>query len=242
MENNLIWLRSFGCEIDRQDEIIYVRHHELREFNARLVMGSSDNTVRKLTSLLGEINANGPLIYVDESFNNDSIQASLARNGFKQISANRIKAASIPAETSDGNLKMELARATDHEEWSALYSQGFARRGKDAELDRVRWRRSFEKPEILHWYFSTHGQNVGVCQTCFGAGVVGLYSFTLLPASRTLRASIGAARSLRNEMARRSEHIIYFERVRNWVPRVFATPTSFAEVRTLRRFRVYAKR
>jgi hypothetical protein len=236
LDNNLTWLESFGCEIERQAEIIYVQHRELLEYNAHLVLGLSKATLTHLESLLAEVKVPSPHIYVDERFGTDVLLSMLENGGFRPVLISQIKASRVALRPANAIIDMKLAQAADHAQWSALYSEGFARLGKAAEADSARWQKSFGNPRVLHWFFVYHGQQIGVCQTCIFSGVVGVYSFTLRPRYRRVTMVICAARALRTEILRRGETIIYFERVRNLAPVMPTTPSMFRSLNPIRTF------
>ncbi len=91
---------------------------------------------------------------------------------------------------------------------------GFGRVGGEAVLDRHRWRLAFGREEVRHWFFIRRDEVVGVCQTCDAHGVVGVYSFTLIPKGRNLSLIHGAIQTLRAKLAERGRVTTYFERVK----------------------------
>ncbi|MFN2491294.1 MAG: hypothetical protein ABR501_00230, partial [Pyrinomonadaceae bacterium] len=95
LDNNLTWLESFGCEIDRRGEIIYVHHDDLPEYDARLLIGLSKGTLPQLQLLLAELPLGGPLIYVDETFNTAVIRSALKRAGLTPVLISQVKAAPV---------------------------------------------------------------------------------------------------------------------------------------------------
>jgi len=239
LDNNLTWLESFGCEITREAEIIRVRHPELPEYNASLILGSSRETLGKVQALAEESALSHAFIFVDQSFLTDAMDAVLSGNGLKQLLVSKIKATRLCAPSRSTTLSLKLARAADLRQWSEVYSEGFERSGSAAQSDNSRWKKSFAHPKVLHWFFVSEGEHAGVCQTCIDNDVVGVYSLTLLRNHRRLSTVIRSARALQNEIFRRGQTIVYFERTRNLRPHLLPRPLQINNLKIVREFISY---
>jgi len=77
-------------------------------------------------------------------------------------------------------------------------------------MNREPWRNSFNSPEVEHC-FVIGSERVGVCQTVHSHGVVGLYSFGILPRWRSINTSVLSIRTLLWELSKRNERKLYFE-------------------------------
>jgi hypothetical protein len=240
LDNNLTWLESFGCRVDRDGEIINVSHKELPEYDARIVVGLSPATMSRFELLLSDLTLDS-YVYLDDKFSTDMTRVALSTNGFKRVLVSQVKAARLTLRPASTNIKLTLAQSGDQAQWSALYSEGFARTGKTAKIDRARWQRSFRSTKVFHWFLLQDGRRIGVCQTCICSGVVGIYSFTLRPDYRRVATLIRAARAVLAEIIRRNETIVYFERVKHRVPTRLATLSLAVGFRVIRRFIGYQK-
>lgn len=240
LANNLSWLSSFGCQITHHGDIVSVQHPELPEYNAHLIIGSAEETLAPLKSLLAGLRPDS-FVYLDEAFSTDAIRSVLTSHGLSPVLTSQVKLARIKPILRSTDMQLQLARPNDMERWSTLYSKGFARSGKDAAVDRDRWQRSFRCPEILHWFFVRHGRDVGVCQTCIANGVVGVYSLALSVGDRSVGTVISVVQSLRAEMLQRLEEIIYFERVKNRAPTELLKPVRYSSFKIIRTFLAYKK-
>ncbi len=112
------------------------------------------------------------------------------------------------------DVSVRAAEQWEIEQWASAYSLGFGRVGGEAVLDRHCWRLAFGREEVCHWFFIRRDEVVGVCQTCDAHGVVGVYSFTLIPKGRNLSLIHGAIQTLRAKLAERGRVTTYFERVK----------------------------
>jgi hypothetical protein len=97
----------------------------------------------------------------------------------------------------------------------APQTEGFNRFGREAEIDRARWQQAFENRNVCHWFVMDEGNPIGVCQTCIGFEVTGIYSFTLKTSERGLRQLRPALKALRNRLTETNNKVnVYFERLR----------------------------
>src|SRR5438034_4672133 len=85
LNNNLIWLQSFGCEITQYENLIRVDHPQLADYSAWLVFGSPEVALGRLRFLFDETKSmsNAPDIYLDEIAYNPSLNSALSEAGFK---------------------------------------------------------------------------------------------------------------------------------------------------------------
>ena len=215
-ENNLLWLESFGCEIQRRNNLIYVNHPSLADYRAWLIYGDPSETLSDLKFVLDQPDPvkSSASIYIDELAITNAISVKLAINGFVATSLNTTVAGVITPRIEAEDISLELAFPEDTTRWSALYSEGFNRRGNDASIDRARWKLSFENPGLQHWFVMDGAIEIGVCQTCVGFGVTGIYSFTLKKTERGLQRFRSALRALRNRLTHTKNVTVYFERLR----------------------------
>lgn len=241
LDNNLTWLKSFGCTVDNQDEIIRIENDELPEYNAYLVLGSSRDVVLELQSILINPKQRDALVYVDEAISTDTIRAVLAASGLKLGLRSRVKTNPLKSKPGLADIELELAQPDDYARWAALYSEGFGRSGQAAEIDLKRWRRAFACPEVLHWFFKRGAKTIGVCQTCISSGVAGVYSFTLSSEERSVNRFVASARALGVELRNRGEEIAYFERIRKRPLGPEAQPGMFRSFKIIRRFAAYER-
>ena len=217
-ENNLLWLESFGCEIQRRNNLFYVNHPDLADYDAWLIYGPPSEALSDLKFVLDQPDPvkSSTSIYIDEIAITDAINVTLAKIGFVATSLNTTVAGAITPRLEAGDISLELALALpeDTTRWSALYSEGFNRHGHDASIDRARWKLSFENPSLQHWFVRDGAVEIGVCQTCVGFGVTGIYSFTLKKTERGLHRFRAALRALRNRLTQNKNVNVYFERLR----------------------------
>jgi len=234
LANNLIWLASFGCEIVRTPNVIKVTHPDIPEYNAHMIVGWAADTHEAVELLLRS--EKSPTLYIDEPFISDA-SPLLSRHQMQPVFSSRVKCAQLKSKgKTPSNFELHRAERGDVERWSNLYSIGFGREESEV-VDRKRWQRSFTNPAVSHWFFTEHGRNVGVMQTCSAEDVVGVYSVTLLPEYRSMRRTIALGKALQWEF---SPQTIYFERVSRkvWTP---GTP-ALRHFKTLRQFLVYRKK
>ena len=215
-ENNLLWLESFGCEIKRRNNLIYVNHPDLDDYRAWLIYGPPSEALSDLKFVMDQSDPvkSSASIYIDEIVATDAITVTLAKNGFVATSLNTTVAGVITPRLEAEDISLELAHPEDMTRWSALYSEGFNRHGHDASIDRARWKLSFENPHLQHWFVMDDSKAIGVCQTCVGFGVTGIYSFTIKRTERCLHRFRSALRALRNRLTQTKNVTVYFERLR----------------------------
>jgi len=215
-KNNLLWLESFGCEIERRNNLIYVNHPNLADYRAWLIYGPPSEALSDLKFVLDQSDPvkSSASIYIDELAATDAITVTLAKNGFVATSLNTTVAGVITPQLEAGDISLELAPPEDTTRWSALYSEGFSRHGRDASIDRARWKLSFDNPNLQHWFVMDGAIVIGVCQTCVGFGVTGIYSFTIKKTERGLQRFRNALRALRYRLTQTKNVTVYFERLR----------------------------
>jgi hypothetical protein len=236
LDNNLTWLESFGCEIRRGAEIIHVRHLELPEYNASLIIGSSKDILEKVRALSDDLRLSQGFVFVDSKFLTDDMTDVLSHSGLNQLLVSRIKTTRFTLPSRNTKVQLTLAQASDLAQWAELYSKGFQRSGSAALADKSRWRKSFAHPKVRNWFFVSEAEKVGVCQTCIDNDVVGVYSLTLIPGCRDLSTVIRSARALRNEIVRQGETMVYFERVRALKPNLSPLPSRLNNLKVVREF------
>lgn len=200
LENNLVWLTSFGCTIDRHGDATLVFHPGLPEYHAWLFYGDTQKPDFRGMSVSGAApDSDGPPnIYVDQSCDNAAWRKALADFAFRHVATSVVYAGQLRPRRSEA-LLFRRAELNESDSWSATYSAGFGRTGRQAELDVERWRLSFRSGEaVLSWFLELNGERIGVAQTCNANDVVGFYSLTVLPPWRQrfgFRSVIQAAQS-----------------------------------------------
>ncbi|HEX5709072.1 MAG TPA: hypothetical protein VFX96_17355, partial [Pyrinomonadaceae bacterium] len=172
-------------------------------------------------------------VYVEEELEQERLETepvedALSARGFVRVSANMTTAGEWTPREALAGLHAREARPDEHALWSALYSEGFGRTGRDAQLDLARWELSFGSASVKHWFFvrGEGEEEVGVCQTCEAGGVIGIYSFTLAGASRGSRTLIAAIRALRARLTESGNVTVYFERAKRKRARLPHHPVS----------------
>jgi len=216
LENNLLWLESFGCQIKRYENLIYVNHPNMPDYCAWLIYGSPSEALNNLRSIFAESDPKRclPDVYIDETAFDASIHSTLVENGFIATLVNMTTAGVITPKAEATDLRLQLADPDDATRWSAFYSEGFNRSGRRAEIDRVRWQLSFENENVRNWFVMNGRNPIGVCQTCVGFEVTGIYSLTLKTSERGLRQLRPALKALRNRLTEKNKVTVYFERLR----------------------------
>ena len=214
LDNNILWLSSFGCKIRIYDDLIYIDHPELPEYVARLILSTPEEAMHRLRKIFAEIKEmpTKPDIYFDELSISPGLQSALTENGFKAAYINATMSKVMRPKPESTELILKQARFHDLEKWSCLYSKGFERSEREAEIDRSRWHRTFKEiPSVRQWFLMKGNNAVGVCQTCEANNVVGIYSFALSPPERNLRNLLGAMRAIRAKVSRGGPVRTYFE-------------------------------
>ncbi len=200
LQNNLVWLASFGCAIESRGHMISVFHPSLPEYRAWLFYGDSEDLKGRLPSFGGEAQGSDglPGIYVDQSCDTHAFHSSLTRVGFRRV-ATSVTYAGLMRRRGKTLLRFRRAEAAESDSWSAAYSAGFGRTGKEAALDLERWRLCFQSGDAVRsWFLMLDGETIGVAQTCHAHSVVGVYSVAMLPPCRRqvdVRRVIQAAQS-----------------------------------------------
>lgn len=208
LDDNLAWLRAFGCEVRHRSGMIYVHHDELPEYCGWLFVEASPPALLQLGEIMHLPNHLDP-VYVDESAATPAVMALLAGRT-RAESRNVTVAAPLPRRRWRSALKLRKASLDDAAEWSSIYSRGFRRTGNDGAVDRRRWSVAFGSETIDHWFIAEDQRRIGVCQTTRGR-VRGIYSFTLLPEVRTPRTLSRALGALFAVLAAVPDAWIYYE-------------------------------
>ena len=201
LQNNLVWLASFGCTIEWHSHTISVFHPSLPEYRAWLFYGDSEDLKGRLPSFGGEAPGSDglPGIYVDQSCDTAAFHNSLTRVGFRRVATSVTYAGPMRPRRGKTLLRFRQAKAAESDSWSAAYSAGFGRAGKEAALDLERWRLYFQSGDAVRsWFLMLDGETIGITQTCQAHNVVGLYSVAVLPPFRRqlgFRRVIQAAQS-----------------------------------------------
>ena len=218
LDNQLLWLASFGCKVLRTGDVIQVSHPELPEYVAFLLVGPAETGLEQLEQVLVQDRWGTvvPDIYVDNTAVSPALHQGLTRHGFilagKSVNKGSLWRPGAPM--SDWALR--AASPQDIGLWASLYSEGFKRVGRDAKIDQERWRLSLETgTAVHHWFILREGAAVGVFQSCVAGGVTGIYSFALRPALRGPGKVLRALRAVRAELTLTGETFVYFERAKN---------------------------
>ncbi len=216
LANNLVWLRSFGCRVERRGGVVTVAHPELKDYCALLLFADPESSYEALRDYVWRWPgwAPAPSVYVDREAYSPPFRLLLSRKGCARTSVSRVTAGEWRRAARTGEVGIRAARPEEADDWASLYSLGFGREGADRESDRRRWRMSFRDADVRHWFFLRGGKVVGVCQTCDAHGVVGIYSFTLVPEERRPGRVHSAVDALRTRLVEGGPARVYFERVR----------------------------
>lgn len=242
LANNLVWLRSFGCTITREGKLVRVHHAKLREFSACLVVDNDVENVSRLKDIFaGTESQTVPDIYIDSEVKDGSVFELLAGEGFKPILTSVVTAVAVLPGKESELIVLEPATLSTRALWCEVYAEGFARTG-EITLEEVidRWGETFLSKEVQSWFFVANGRPVGVCQICTANGVVGLYSFALLPSERGVGKVLSALRTLRAKLVRDGARIAYFERVQKFGPHRKVGIPSLSTV-TIREFTAFRR-
>jgi hypothetical protein len=235
LADNAEWLRSFGCTVDEREEMTFVHHPSLSEYDAWLFTRATPRAIRQLRRVLSGQPAGARAVYVDDDAANAEVLALLA--AARPAGRNLTVAARVPARAWHSTTLLQPAAPADWQAWADIYSRGFARRNL-ADADRERWRLAFASPGVQHWFFVEDGRRAGVCQTTTGP-LHGIYSFTLLPEARGIRPALNGLRALLAFVARQPSPWIYFE-VRNQSPLARTRVQSAIGLINVRNFTGYA--
>jgi hypothetical protein len=214
LSNNTIWLRSFGCKVHRTRELMTIQHSVMSDYNACIILSPPHNALNRLKMLLSEINHMSipPNIYVDEESINTPFHSTLTANGYMAIYNNTTIAGVLNQTHDSEGFSLKLACINDFDIWVSLYSKGFGRDGKDADIDRSRWDHTFRSQKrVSNWFFLRKNTIIGICQTCKGNGVEGIYSFTIDPLKRNLNNLRGSLRALHAKLTEKGKATIYLE-------------------------------
>jgi hypothetical protein len=215
LSNNLVWLRSFGCAIKREGNLVWVNHPKLREFSACLVLDHGLENLAHLDSALSPtlLSQAAPDVYLDSEIGNGRAAEWLTSSGFRPILTSIITAVEVLPGHEAETMSVERATISEQALWCAMYAQGFGRtEPRIVKHDAERWAATFSSDEVRNWFVVEEGRRIGVCQTCTAHGVVGIYSFTLLPAERGIARVMPALRAVRAELLRKGAKVAYFER------------------------------
>ncbi len=208
--NNLVWLRSFGCQVTEGPGWARVTHDELAEFRA-LVLLPEVNAIDSAKQVNRAV-AEGIAIYLDARVV-PTWHGALEMKGYQSGPSSSVRAVAVrPHLHRGGNLVLREARFDEIMTWSDLYSQVFERVGSVREADQRRWRLAASHPEITSLFFLCGAQFTGVCQLCTSDNMVGLYSVGFLPFARTHATLREAALSISEWVTARGQTVIYFER------------------------------
>jgi hypothetical protein len=243
LKNQLLWLASFGCQVARRGDVIHVVHSELPEYAASLIVGQAETGPGKLEQVLTQDRRRAvvPDIYVDNTAASPALHEGLTRHRFTLVGKSVDKGSVWrPGEPASG-WSVRPASPQDADQWASLYSEGFARAGRDAKVDQVRWRLSFESSRaVQHWFIVRKDATVGVFQTCAASGVTGIYSFALNPAHRGLRKVLRALRAVRAGVTSSGQEFVYFERARSAsLPNAWMTADFEARIIVIRTWMRY---
>jgi hypothetical protein len=216
LDNNLLWLESFGCKVRRAAGCIHVEHPWMPDYVALLVTGEPGEFLRELQMSITKMGppTTAPDIYVDATSINPAVRSILDKNGFYEAALSLTMSGCWTPKVIPNDLQLRPVAPTEIDRWSSLYSRGFRRTGRDAQHDRVRWRHAYDSPYVRHWFLGTADRLLGVCQTCTCSGVTGIYSFTILPPERGFRMVRMALRAIQAKLTQDGRVTVYFERVK----------------------------
>ncbi|MCA1621001.1 MAG: hypothetical protein LC795_17180 [Acidobacteria bacterium] len=223
LANNLVWLRSFGCDVRREGEVVRVDNPEARDYCALLLFAGARESFDALRRCVGGEGAGSfpPNVYVDRQADGPDLRRLLTRKGCAKTSVSYVTAGEWGRAEAAADVSIRAAERSEVAQWASAYSLGFGRGAGEGALDRQRWRLAFRHEAVRHWFFTRRDEVVGVCQTCDAHGVVGVYSFTLIHRERGLNPIHSAIRTLRAKLAERGRVTVYFERVKGGGRRPF---------------------
>lgn len=216
LHNNLIWLQSFGCEVEDYGDLVHIHHPQLPAYSAWLITSPAEESNRQLKNLLKRVKGASatPDIYLDEVSCDLANRQMLAENDFNNDFVSLTLVSPVLPQRNPSALTLKRADRSCFNEWLALYAEGFNRLGRDAEIDRSRWLLALERSDAVRpWFFLKGDDVVGICQTCEAEGVVGAYSFTLRPRFRGVRWIRAANCALNARAAEMGERYLYLERL-----------------------------
>ncbi len=243
LANNLIWLRSFGCHVEREGDVIYVNHPELSDYCALLLFADSKRSFEAFHRYVegGWGGSSPPTVYVDEDAASPQLKRLLTREGYVRTSMSYVTAGEWRSAEGFTEVGIHIAELDQAGHWASIYSLGFGRAGEDAMLDRRRWRKAFHHGDIRHWFFVKRDEVIGVCQTCVAHEVTGIYSFTLVPGERNSNSIHEAIHALRAKLLEDGLVSVYFERVKNRrsVPFIFKSKKLLSGFKVIRASAAY---
>lgn len=245
LNNNIAWLKSFGCHTMWVNNVLHIDHSTLPGYNLRLLFGSPETAVVRLETVLAGLNtaSEEPEIYIDETVDSPPLRSRLCSGGFEITAINATKVSKWVPCTEEAAITLQRALPSDSEEWISLYSAGFGHQGQEAEYDRHRWRQSFKSRSVHHWFFMQGELKIGICQTCVDSGVVGIYSFTLSSIARGMNKLRPIIRALRAKLTEDGEANVYFERLwkKGWLNKqhIADDPYGFKVIRKMIGYRRY---
>lgn len=233
--NNLRWLRSFGCVVEKRDGCVRVWNDSLDDYRAWIVeMQAQALDVTHASAVCADAATHAMAVYL-ESPTSKPWTDRLTSSGFERRfrSVVRVLRASGHGAPSLG---LQLAEISGDEvsAWAAVYSRLFS---TDPKFERQRWELSLQDRSLHHYVFRVQGKPIGLCQLYLAEGVAGLYSVGLLPPAPRGKLIQVAARLILAEATDRGYDHVYFERAR----RSHADKVS-ATTRVLRDFEVWMPR
>lgn len=242
--NNLVWLKSFGCTIKREGKLVLVHHPRLREFTACMVIDNDAGNLVRLDVVLSEaaLGQAAPDVYIDSEVKDGLIHRLLADKGFQPVLTSIITVGVVlPAKEVEG-ISLERATVSQRDLWCEIYYEGFGKKGETTVEDIVdRWSDTFVSEDVHNWLFVENGRQIGVCQSCTANGVVGLYSFTLLPSERGVNTVMSVIKALRAKLFRDGERVAYFERTQELRSRHRKVGFAAASLTGIREFTAYRR-
>jgi len=215
LNNNLLWLESFGCKIYQEKGLISIENSKMPDYFARVIISPPKQANEKALLILNEFEQESikPEIFIDENSTSPILHSILDSKGFKPIEVNATFARVLFPGPKTLDFFLRPAEVDENKKWSSLYSRGFNHYGIKKEIDRIRWLHAFETSDsVKHWFIVKNKSLIGVCQTCIGNSVVGIYSFTLSHSNRTLSTLHGALLAIRMKLTEQGAAVAYFEK------------------------------
>ncbi|MBV8857939.1 MAG: hypothetical protein JOZ02_13475 [Acidobacteria bacterium] len=244
LDNNLVWLQSFGCRVKREGNVVHVYHPELKDYSALLLFGGPEESYKAFREHT-EGRTDCPdrqNVYVDKKAASPGLGQLLKLLGYLKTSVSYVTAGEWKRGGAPGEVLIRPATLEQADYWASVYSLGFGHVAEERVLDRGRWRIAFCANTVRHWFLTRRDAVIGVCQTCVAHGVIGVYSFTLLPAERDRRHFREAVNALGDVMAGDGGGVFYFERVKDlrsapFISRAPKSPSGFKVIRVAEAFR-----
>jgi len=214
LQNNLSWLKLFGCTIREKLGLLHVTHPDLAYYNAWLAYPGPMEARERIAALLSDSELSGQVrdLYVDCLWHTRALGEWLVGQGF-EVAGSTTTMSSVWAGVERAS-DWRVVPCDDIEKWSAVYSTGFGLSAREAAIEDQRWAKAAAETSGLRFWFLRKEEITGVCQTHTGSGVTGLFSLTLLAAARGRSDLKTIGRSVFSSAGVPASSVVYYERAR----------------------------